>query len=100
VTAFTETFTRHRNTFKAFIVTGNDDPELHIRGVGSSRRFAAYFADGLTDRFGCTREAAHAAYQLLLADATLSTMFTVDEVTGPSTPAARSAHLATAVVRF
>lgn len=97
VAAFTETFTGHRNAFKAFIVTGNDDPELRSRGVESSRRFAAYIADRLTDRFGCTPVAAHAAYQLLFADATLSTMFTADEVTGPSTPVARSAHLATAI---
>ncbi|MFB1298714.1 TetR/AcrR family transcriptional regulator [Mycobacterium sp. pW049] len=97
VAAFTETFATHRNAFKAFMVTGNDDPGLRARGNESSGRFAAYFAAQLTERFGCPPDAAEAAYRLLLADAVLSIMFSPAEVTGASAPAARPAHLVAAI---
>jgi AcrR family transcriptional regulator len=92
--ALSTTFSAHRKTFRAIMITHPDDPDLSARGALSSRRFAAFLTEVLTTRFGCSRAAADTAYRMMYADATLGILFSDDEVSAePAPPSQRRDHL-------
>lgn len=96
--AFGQSFAQHRNAFRAFMITANEDPELRRQGTASSHRFASFLIDGLTRRFNCSRDVADSAYRIMFSEAVLGAVFTPTEVSGsPADPAERLGHLKAAI---
>ncbi len=96
--AFDQLFTQHRNAFRAFMLTSDEDEELRKRGTESGRRFAAFLADRLTQRFNCSQDAADSAFRIMFSDAVLGAMFTPTEVSpSPADRAQRLDHLKSAI---
>ncbi|QIS16949.1 TetR/AcrR family transcriptional regulator [Nocardia terpenica] len=98
VEVFVRIFTDHRRTFHAFMVTGHDNTDLRARGTRASTRAAQFVVDQLTDRFGCSPQAADTAYHMLFAHALLITQFSDEEIsTTPVPPEIRRHHLTRAL---
>jgi AcrR family transcriptional regulator len=96
--AFDEVFTQHRNAFRAFMLSSHQDAEIRRRGTESSRRFAAFLIDQLSQRFDCSHDVADSAFRIIFAEAVLGAMFTPDEVSpSPTGRARRLNHLKSAV---
>lgn len=93
------TFAKHRKAFRAFMITGHDDPHLRRNGTASNRRFAAFLSGIFVERFGCTAEAADSAFRLMFSDAVLNAMFTSREVSRRPTPSnVRIEHMTVAAL--
>ncbi|TIC88549.1 TetR/AcrR family transcriptional regulator [Nocardioides sp. GY 10113] len=97
VAAFDEVFGNHRSLFRAFMVTGYDEPTLRAQGIAFSRRTAELMIDLLAERTAAPREAADTVYRMLFGHAILEVMFDDGEVSGaPADRTRRRAHLVTA----
>lgn len=92
-------FVEYRNTYRAFMVTFHDHPELRDRGIRSSRRIGEFIVAALVERFGCSVRAADTAFRMAFADGTVDAMFSADEVTPHPVPLQdRVGYLKTAVL--
>lgn len=99
IDTFDRSFTGHRNTFRAFMVTGNANAHIRRNGTESNRRFAVLLRDVLLERFGCAPDQAHSAYRIMYSGVVLDAMFTGDEVSErPLSDTTRIEHLTTAVL--
>ncbi|MGQ0710311.1 MAG: TetR/AcrR family transcriptional regulator [Rhodoferax sp.] len=80
VSAFEDVFSKYRGLFRAFMIEGYADPGLHQRGAQASVRTASFFRELITERFGCTPEAADSGYRILFSHACISAIFDWHEV--------------------
>ncbi|MGD9619058.1 MAG: TetR/AcrR family transcriptional regulator [Mycolicibacterium sp.] len=95
---FDQTFSQHRNAFRAFMVASHTDADIRERGTESGRRFAAFLIEMLTQRFSCSHDAADSAFRIIFAEAVLGTMFTSEEVSAsPADRTIRLQHLRAAI---
>jgi AcrR family transcriptional regulator len=78
VTSYVTVFTRHRRSFRAFMLEGPADPQLLQRGRATSHRIQDWCTEWIADRFGASGQQSAGAVYLVLAVALTRMVFDDD----------------------